>query len=176
MKETAETIVLARLRAVLTPGPRRPARHDGQAARLAGRRVPSQLARSPKRGTSALAMAKGAVEAAARAMAAGGRRRAGRLRIAPAAVTASSEQLTGEGRTAITAAFRVPVTDQFAPTEGPVGHGDPGGRVLTFATGMCIAEPVTPGRRPSRSPSGMWPTRRTPAVPASSTRWPRQPG
>ena len=33
--------------------------------------VSSQLARSPKRGTSALAMAKGAVEAAARAMAAG---------------------------------------------------------------------------------------------------------
>lgn len=37
--EAVETIVLARLRAVLTPGPRRPARHDGQAARLAGRRV-----------------------------------------------------------------------------------------------------------------------------------------
>jgi phenylacetate-CoA ligase len=78
--------------------------------------------------------------------------RAGRLRIAPAAVTASSEMLTGEARAAITAAFGVPVTDQFASTEGLVGPSEPGGRVQTFATDMCIVElldaagqPVPPG-------------------------------
>jgi phenylacetate-CoA ligase len=80
------------------------------------------------------------------------RQRAGRLRIAPATVTTSSEQLADEDRTAITDAFGVPVTDQFSSTEGLVGHGDPGGRVLTFATDMCLAElvnadgePVPPG-------------------------------
>jgi phenylacetate-coenzyme A ligase PaaK-like adenylate-forming protein len=79
-------------------------------------------------------------------------RRAGRLRIAPAAVTASSEQLTDQDRAAITAAFGVPVTDQFASTEGLAGYSDPGERVLTFATDTCIAElvdadnePVPPG-------------------------------
>ncbi len=78
--------------------------------------------------------------------------RAGRLRIAPAAVTASSEMLTDEARAAITAAFGVPVTDQFASTEGLVGPSEPGGRVQTFATDMCIVElldaagqPVPPG-------------------------------
>jgi phenylacetate-coenzyme A ligase PaaK-like adenylate-forming protein len=78
--------------------------------------------------------------------------RSGRLRIAPAAVTASSEQLTDQDRAAITAAFGVPVTDQFASTEGLAGYSDPGGRVLTFATDTCIAElvdadnkPVSPG-------------------------------
>ena len=74
--------------------------------------------------------------------------RAGRLRIAPAAVTASSEQLTDEDRTAITAAFGVPVTDQFASTEGLAGFSDPGGRVLTFATDTCLAEPVTVDNEP----------------------------
>jgi len=74
--------------------------------------------------------------------------RAGRLRIAPAAVTASSEQLTDEDRAAITAAFGVPVTDQFASTEGLTGYSDPGGRVLTFATDMCIAELVTADNQP----------------------------
>ena len=74
--------------------------------------------------------------------------RAGRLRIAPAAVSASSEQLTDEDRTAITAAFGVPVTDQFASTEGLAGYSDPGGQVLTFATDMCLAEPVTADGEP----------------------------
>jgi phenylacetate-CoA ligase len=74
--------------------------------------------------------------------------RAGRLRIAPAAVTASSEQLTDEDRAAITAAFDVAVTDQFASTEGLAGFSDPGGRVLTFGTDMCLAEPVTIDNEP----------------------------
>lgn len=50
-----------------------------------------------------------------------------------------------------------PVTDQFLSTEGLVGRGDPGGRVLTFATDMCVAElvdagnePVPPGRQRTR--------------------------
>ena len=74
--------------------------------------------------------------------------RAGRLRITPAVVTASSEQLTDEDRAAITAAFGVPVTDQFASTEGLAGYSDPGGQVLTFATDMCLAEPVTADGEP----------------------------
>ena len=74
--------------------------------------------------------------------------RAGRLRIAPAAVTASSEQLTDEDRAAITAAFDVPVTNQFASTEGLAGFSDPGGQVLTFATDTCLAEPVTVDNEP----------------------------
>ena len=74
--------------------------------------------------------------------------RAGRLRIAPATVTASSEQLTDEDRAAITAAFGVPVTDQFASTEGLTGRSDPGGRVLTFATDMCITELVNSDNQP----------------------------
>jgi phenylacetate-coenzyme A ligase PaaK-like adenylate-forming protein len=74
--------------------------------------------------------------------------RAGRLRIAPAAVTTSSEQLTDQDRAAITAAFGVPVTDQFASTEGLAGSSDPGGRVLTFATDTCIAELVDADNKP----------------------------
>ncbi len=75
---------------------------------------------------------------------------AGRLSIAPRAVTSTSEQLTAEGRAAITAAFGVPVVDQFASTEGLVGHGEPGGSVLTFATDMCIVELVDGQNRPVR--------------------------
>jgi NAD(P)-dependent dehydrogenase (short-subunit alcohol dehydrogenase family) len=66
--EAVETIVLAQLRAVLTPAravlPAMMARRRGSLVV-----VSSQLARAPKPGTSALAMANGAVEAAARAMA-----------------------------------------------------------------------------------------------------------
>jgi phenylacetate-coenzyme A ligase PaaK-like adenylate-forming protein len=69
--------------------------------------------------------------------------RAGRLRIAPMAVTTSSEQLADEDRASITDAFGVPVTNQFASTEGLVGTSEPGGQVLTFATDMCVAELVS---------------------------------
>ena len=66
--EAVEAIVLAQLRAVLTPAravlPTMVARRRGSVVL-----VSSQLARSPKPGCSALAIAKGAVEAAARAMA-----------------------------------------------------------------------------------------------------------
>ena len=66
--EAVETIVLAQLRAVLTPVravlPAMVARRHGSVVV-----VSSQLARAPKPGCSALSTAKGAVEAAARAMA-----------------------------------------------------------------------------------------------------------
>lgn len=74
--------------------------------------------------------------------------RAGRLHIAPAAVTTASEQLTGEDRAAITGAFGVPVTDLFCAAEGLIGHCEPGGRILTFVTDMCIAELVDAGNKP----------------------------
>ena len=72
----------------------------------------------------------------------------GRLTIAPRSVTSTSEQLTAEDRATITAAFGVPVIDMFASTEGLVGHSDPGGSVLTFATDMCIVELVDAENRP----------------------------
>ena len=53
-----------------------------------------------------------------------------------------------DDRTTITAAFGVPVIDMFASTEGLVGHSDPGGSVLTFATDMCIVEPVDAENQP----------------------------
>ena len=73
---------------------------------------------------------------------------AGRLAIAPRSVTVTSEQLTDEDRAVITAAFGVPVINQFASTEGLVGHSDPGGSVLTFATDMCLVELVDEENRP----------------------------
>jgi phenylacetate-coenzyme A ligase PaaK-like adenylate-forming protein len=76
------------------------------------------------------------------------RRRAGRLDIAPLAVSSTSEPLTPELRGAIETGFGVPVVDQFACTEGLVGGSDPGGSVLSFASDMCIAEPVDADGRP----------------------------
>jgi 3-oxoacyl-[acyl-carrier protein] reductase len=67
--DAAETVVLAQLKAVLTPAravlPSMVARGHGSLVV-----VSSQLARSPKPGFSALSIANGAIEAAARAMAA----------------------------------------------------------------------------------------------------------
>jgi phenylacetate-CoA ligase len=67
---------------------------------------------------------------------------AGRLRIAPMALTSTSEPLTPEDRATIRAAFGVPLIDQFASTEGLVGQSDPDGDVLSFASDMCIVEVV----------------------------------
>jgi phenylacetate-coenzyme A ligase PaaK-like adenylate-forming protein len=74
--------------------------------------------------------------------------RAGRLRIAPLAVTAMGELLTEENRVAIGAAFGVPLVNQFTSTEGLVGHSEPGGTVLSFASDMCIVELVDSRNRP----------------------------
>jgi phenylacetate-coenzyme A ligase PaaK-like adenylate-forming protein len=75
-------------------------------------------------------------------------RAAGRLRIAPRSVTATSEPLTDEDRATITAGFGVPVDGQFASTEGLVGHGEPDDRVLTFASDLCLVEVVDEANRP----------------------------
>jgi phenylacetate-CoA ligase len=73
---------------------------------------------------------------------------AGRLRLRLEAVTSVSEMLTPEDRQVISAAFGVPVINAFVSTEGLVGHSDPGGLVLTFASDTCIAECVDDAGRP----------------------------
>jgi phenylacetate-coenzyme A ligase PaaK-like adenylate-forming protein len=74
--------------------------------------------------------------------------RAGRLHIRPRMVTTTSELLTAEDRAAITTAFGAAVVDQFASTEGLVAHSEPGATLLTFATDMCLVEPVDETNRP----------------------------
>jgi phenylacetate-CoA ligase len=74
--------------------------------------------------------------------------RAGRLEIAPVSVTAMGELLTDANRAAITAAFGIPLINQFTSTEGLVGHSDPGGTVISFASDMCITELVDAGNQP----------------------------
>jgi phenylacetate-coenzyme A ligase PaaK-like adenylate-forming protein len=83
---------------------------------------------------------------------------AGRLRLRLQAVTSISEMLTAEDRQAIGAAFGAPVINAFASTEGLVGHSDPGGLVLTFASDTCIAECVDDAGRSltARRPPGCW--------------------
>ena len=53
-----------------------------------------------------------------------------------------------QDRDTITGAFGVPVTNMFATTEGLVGHSEPGGDVLTFASDTCIAECADEANRP----------------------------
>jgi len=65
---------------------------------------------------------------------------AGRLRIAPRSVTSVAELLTPADRAIIERAFAVPVIDAFVSTEGLVGHSEPGGSVLRFASDMCLTE------------------------------------
>ena len=66
--------------------------------------------------------------------------------------------LTPEDRQAISAAFGVPVINTFVSTEGLVGHNDPGGLVLTFASDTCIAECVDDAGRSLTAPRppGYW--------------------
>ena len=71
-------------------------------------------------------------------------KRAGRLKVSPFAVTVTSEMSTPEDREAIGDAFGVPVVNQFASTEGLVGHSAPGDSVLVFADDMCLVEVVDP--------------------------------
>ncbi|MGQ0805704.1 MAG: hypothetical protein ACT4PI_17815 [Actinomycetota bacterium] len=73
---------------------------------------------------------------------------AGRLHIAPMAVTSTSETLLPETRAAITEAFGAPVVDTFGSTEGLVGTSAPGDSVLVFNTDMCIVELVDDDNRP----------------------------
>jgi phenylacetate-CoA ligase len=77
-----------------------------------------------------------------------GEQRAGRLQIAPVSVTAMGEQLTETNRAVISAAFGVPLINQFTSTEGLVGHSEPGGTVLSFASDTCLAELVDQDNQP----------------------------
>ena len=77
-----------------------------------------------------------------------GEQHAGRLRISPHTITAISELLTDEDRTAIRAAFGVPPVSQFVSTEGLAGCTQPGDAVMRFATDMCIVELVDARNRP----------------------------
>ncbi|HEY7259987.1 MAG TPA: hypothetical protein VH589_00695 [Trebonia sp.] len=56
--------------------------------------------------------------------------------------------LTSEVRAAIHDAFGVAPVNMFASTEGLVGHSEPGGEILTFATDTCIAECVDDAGQP----------------------------
>jgi phenylacetate-CoA ligase len=73
---------------------------------------------------------------------------AGRLRIAPAQITSSSETMLPEMRSLIIDAFGVPVVDCFACTEGLVGKTADGDDVFTLNTDMCIVELVGADNRP----------------------------
>ncbi|MDN5860970.1 MAG: hypothetical protein L0H84_20385 [Pseudonocardia sp.] len=74
--------------------------------------------------------------------------RAGRLRIAPGAVTCTSETCTPEVRAAITAGFGAPVIDTFAASEGVSGTSLPGEDVFVLAEDGCIIELVDADDRP----------------------------
>jgi phenylacetate-CoA ligase len=67
---------------------------------------------------------------------------AGRLRLNLRSVTSMSEAIAPAERAAVTESFGVPVIDMFVSTEGLVGHSEPGGTVLTFASDTCLAECV----------------------------------
>jgi phenylacetate-coenzyme A ligase PaaK-like adenylate-forming protein len=74
--------------------------------------------------------------------------RDGRLRLNLRSVTSMSEAISPAERTAVGEAFGVPVIDMFVSTEGLVGHSEPGGAVLTFASDTCIAECTDDEGRP----------------------------
>ena len=73
---------------------------------------------------------------------------AGRLRIAPAAVSSTSETLLPEMRSVIRRRFGVPVLDGFGSTEGLVGKTCADDDVFVFNTDFCIVELVDAENRP----------------------------
>lgn len=73
---------------------------------------------------------------------------AGRLRIAPRSVSAGGGPVTPADAAVIERGFGVPVTNTFGCSEGLFGASEPGGSVLTFATDICLAEPVDDDNRP----------------------------
>jgi len=74
--------------------------------------------------------------------------RAGRLRLNLRSVTSMSEAITPAERAAVAESFGVPVIDMFVSTEGLVGHSEPGGALLTFASDNCLAECVDEDGQP----------------------------
>jgi phenylacetate-coenzyme A ligase PaaK-like adenylate-forming protein len=77
-----------------------------------------------------------------------GEQRAGVLNLTPTMIVSTSESLLPHVRDALTEAFRAPVVDTFACTEGLVGSSDPGGSVLSFNSDLCITELVDERNRP----------------------------
>jgi phenylacetate-CoA ligase len=75
-------------------------------------------------------------------------RAAGRLRIAPVAVTGSSEQFQPDARARVAAAFGVGVVDQFGSTEGVLGSSAPDDATIVLASDLAIVELVDEGNRP----------------------------
>src|SRR5579859_112843 len=75
-------------------------------------------------------------------------RRAGRLQIKPAAITAMAETVTTEDRATIETAFGIPLITQFTSTEGLVGRSAPGSAVISFAGDTCLVEMVDADNRP----------------------------
>lgn len=75
-------------------------------------------------------------------------RHAGRLRIAPQAMTSTSETLLPEQRIAIREAFEVPLVDTFGSSEGLVGVSEPDDPVIDFASDLCVVELVDERDRP----------------------------
>jgi phenylacetate-coenzyme A ligase PaaK-like adenylate-forming protein len=74
---------------------------------------------------------------------------AGRLHVAPRSVLTVGELLTDTDRALIEGAFATPVINSFVSTEGLVGHSQPGGSVLSFASDMCLAELVDDDNQPT---------------------------
>src|SRR5262249_37182315 len=68
--------------------------------------------------------------------------RAGRLHIAPSAITATSETLLEEDRGLISEAFGAPVANTFGSSEGLTGSSAPGEATLTVASDLCIVDLV----------------------------------
>jgi phenylacetate-CoA ligase len=75
-------------------------------------------------------------------------RNAGRLRVAPVAVTGSSEQFPADARARVAAAFGVGVVDQFGSTEGVLGSSAPDQEAIVLASDLAIVELVDERNRP----------------------------
>jgi phenylacetate-CoA ligase len=75
-------------------------------------------------------------------------RAAGRLRIAPLAVTGSSEQFPAEARARVAAAFGAGVVDQFGSTEGVLGSSAPDDPAIVLASDLAVVELVDDRNRP----------------------------
>jgi phenylacetate-CoA ligase len=74
--------------------------------------------------------------------------RAGRLRVAPVAITSTGETLLPQQRAVIREAFGAPVVNTFGTSEGCFGVSDPDGETITFASDLCILELVDEHDRP----------------------------
>ena len=67
---------------------------------------------------------------------------AGRLRIAPKMIRATSEPLLPETRAAVEATWRAPLFNGFGTTEGLMGGSCSAGRGIHLSDDLCIIEPV----------------------------------